>query len=151
MFHCMHVIQGKRDISNIVQESSNQIPMWFAVSSLIFQVCIFLQLSWGGNRDGSNLYLIWSAWFDWKYLGLTWFEILELKKLGLMWLEFQIFEKCLSLKFWFSKKLGSTWLSQSLAWPIPTVEMKRLTQKEKKNRIFVSQNVPMSVKPKYVS
>ena len=129
-------IACKRDISNIVQESSNQIPIWLAVSSLTFQVCIFLQLSWGGNRDGSNLYLIWSAWFDWKIylvlsfetqdiLGLTWFEILELKKLGL------------------------TWLSQNLAWPIPTVEIKRLTQK-KKNIIFVSQNVPMSVKPKYV-
>ena len=67
------------------------------------------------NRDGSNLYLIWSAWFDLKiYLvpSFAWFGLIwRFKYLGLIWLE--QFENCKCLT-WLG--LVFKYLKKAWAW-----------------------------------
>ena len=66
-------------------------------------------------RDGSNLYLIWSAWFDLKiYLvpSFAWFGLIwRFKYLGLIWLE--QFENCKCLT-WLG--LVFKYLKKAWAW-----------------------------------
>ena len=68
-----------------------------------------------GGRDGSNLYLIWSAWFDLKiYLvpSFAWFGLIwRFKYLGLIWLE--QFENCKCLT-WLG--LVFKYLKKAWAW-----------------------------------
>ena len=67
------------------------------------------------SRDGSNLYLIWSAWFDLKiYLvpSFAWFGLIwRFKYLGLIWLE--QFENCKCLT-WLG--LVFKYLKKAWAW-----------------------------------
>ena len=67
------------------------------------------------DRDGSNLYLIWSAWFDLKiYLvpSFAWFGLIwRFKYLGLIWLE--QFENCKCLT-WLG--LVFKYLKKAWAW-----------------------------------
>ena len=65
------------------------------------------------NRDGSNLYLIWSAWFDLKiYLvpSFAWFGLIwRFKYLGLIWLEQYENCKCLTWLGLVFKYLKKAW------------------------------------------
>ena len=71
--------------------------------------CIYLL----NTRDGSNLYLIWSAWFDLKiYLvpSFAWFGLIwRFKYLGLIWLEQYENCKCLTWLGLVFKYLKKAW------------------------------------------